>query len=249
MRLRQVSRSLGSKLVSTLGKEDLDEGGRRLGILRDGILVFGSEDETAILMDYCIYNVYRDGRNAVQRYLETSPPQPGSDESTVLKAMRQAYYTFVQVTAVERGVGVTVHDAFRDEVHFLADVGLSNTVPKNIVFAGRVLPFEGFLTTGGASLPIAGASGERVADILERWIERTTRLSRLTPDQEAELAAMVIRTCLETGVSSHIEYSAPGQIPSRSRRPDSGPVRVRANRNDPCPCGSGRKYKSCCGKR
>ncbi|MFI5456599.1 MAG: SEC-C metal-binding domain-containing protein [Isosphaerales bacterium] len=24
---------------------------------------------------------------------------------------------------------------------------------------------------------------------------------------------------------------------------------MRANRNDPCPCGSGRKYKSCCRNR
>ncbi len=163
--------------------------------------------------------------------------------------MRQAYYTLMQVIAVERGVGVTVRDAFRDEDHFLVDIGFSKTAPKNMLVAGRVLPYDGFLTTGGASLPITAASGNRVADILERWGKRTNDLSRLTPEQEADLAASVIRACLETGASSHIEYTTPGQAPSRNRRLDSESVRVRANRNDPCPCGSGRKYKSCCGKR
>ncbi len=238
-----------NRLVETLGKETLEEGGRRLGLFKKGIMVFGSEDESAVLMDFCIYNVYRDGRNAVQRYLETSPPRAGSDEATILSAMRNAYYTILQVTAVERGVGVTVLDTLRGDVHFLADVGFGNTAQKDMLVAGRVLRFEGFLTTGGASLPITGASGNRVADVLERWGKRTTSLSSLTPDQEADLAASVIRACLETGASSHIEYAAPGEAPSWSLSSDSGPVRVRANRNDPCPCGSGRKYKSCCGKR
>jgi hypothetical protein len=248
-RLRQVGRSLNNKLVTTLSTETIEEGGRRLGLLRKGILVFESEDESSVLMDFCIYNVYTDGRNAVQAYLETSPPRPGSDEFTILNAMQRAYYTIMQVTGVERGVGVTVWDALRDEIQFLADVGFGNTAEKDILFAGRVLPFEGFLTTGGASLPITGASGKRVADVLERWGKVTTNHLRPTPEQEADLAASVIRACLETGASSHIAYSAPGQKRSRSRHADDQPQRLRANRNDPCPCGSGRKYKSCCGKR
>jgi len=26
------------------------------------------------------------------------------------------------------------------------------------------------------------------------------------------------------------------------------PLRVKAGRNEPCPCGSGKKFKKCCGK-
>lgn len=37
-----------------------------------------------------------------------------------------------------------------------------------------------------------------------------------------------------------------------NRGPDSEPIKPRAvdkiGRNDPCPCGSGKKYKKCCGK-
>jgi uncharacterized protein len=32
----------------------------------------------------------------------------------------------------------------------------------------------------------------------------------------------------------------------QSQRPEDRTVPVRVGRNDPCPCGSGRKYKKCC---
>jgi len=146
-------------------------------------------------------------------------------------------------------VGVTVRDMLRSNVDFLADVGFSNTARKGYLLAGHILRFEGFLSTSGASLPVTAAAVKQIHKNLERMFKPATNMTRLTPAQEADLAAMVIRSCLETGASSHIAYAMPGEAPSRSSSSDSGPVRVRANRNDPCPCGSGRKYKSCCGKR
>jgi preprotein translocase subunit SecA len=50
-------------------------------------------------------------------------------------------------------------------------------------------------------------------------------------------------------------FGANGYSDTRQGRPESGegklePIRktVRVGRNDPCPCGSGKKYKHCCGK-
>jgi len=41
--------------------------------------------------------------------------------------------------------------------------------------------------------------------------------------------------------------------PTRSLRPAAAPAvtavpRAKVGRNDPCPCGSGKKYKKCCGQ-
>ena len=40
-------------------------------------------------------------------------------------------------------------------------------------------------------------------------------------------------------------------FPTRSLRPEAAPAiaapRAKVGRNDPCPCGSGKKYKKCCG--
>ncbi len=43
-----------------------------------------------------------------------------------------------------------------------------------------------------------------------------------------------------------VSYSGPGES-NRTRRPQPVKREVRVGRNDPCPCGSGKKYKKCCG--
>jgi len=247
LRLRQAGLRLNHKLVGTLSKEDLHEGARRLGILHGETLVFDSPDETSVLMDYCIYNVYRGGENSAQRYLAESPPRD-SVEMTVLQAMQTAYYSILQVSDVERGVGVAVRDLLRGGTGFLVDVGFGSSAQPGWSAAGRVIPLEDFLISGGAALPINAEAISRIEEELKR-IDPATDFSRLSPGQEADLAAMVIRSCLRSGASAQIRYESPGSTPSRENPASRVSRPVRANRNDPCPCGSGRKYKTCCGKR
>lgn len=153
-RIQQVGLRLNQKLVKTLSRETLDEGGRRLGMLRNGSIVLETEDEIAVLMDYCIYNCYSGGLNAVQRYLAESPPRADSEEMLLLRAYQNAYYSLFRVTGAEQGVGVTVRDAMRENTAFLMDVGMGSTARVGDAFAGRMIPMEDFLKTGGASLPL-----------------------------------------------------------------------------------------------
>jgi len=248
LRLRKLSMSLNHKLVETLDKDVLDEGGRKLGILKKGTLVLGSEDELAVVMDYCIYNVYRGGRNAVQRMLEHSPPSD-ADERALLEAQARARYSIFQVSDVEKGVGVTLVDVLRKDSIFMVDVGFGNSARKGFGLAGRVIPQDGFFMSGGAILPFDGRAAKRIEHDLERWLTGGNDFARLTAAEEADLTTQIIRACLETGASEHIVYATPGEARSPGRWSAENAGRVRANRNDPCPCGSGRKYKSCCGKR
>ena len=44
-----------------------------------------------------------------------------------------------------------------------------------------------------------------------------------------------------------------GRVPQSSAQPGNSSVTVvrsgaKVGRNDPCPCGSGKKYKNCCGR-
>jgi len=250
-RIRQIGLRLNHKLVGTLSKEAMDTAGERLGILRNGVLVFGSEDETAVLMDYAIYNVRIAGQNAVERYLEQSPPPPDSDEMGLLKDMLEACYSLFELVDVEPGVGVTVRDALRNETDFLADIGLSRSGPMGGCLATRVIPLreQGILMSSGAGLPVDRATLARIIKALEQWFETGTDFSLLTPDQESNLAAVVIRTCLEAGMSSRIVYGTHAETSSRTKPAIDPRLIRRANPNDPCPCGSGRKFKSCCGRR
>jgi hypothetical protein len=250
-RIRQLGVRLNHKLMKTLSNEAIQTAGEKLGIRKNGILVFDSEDETSVLMDYAIYNVRIGGQNAVERYLDQSPPTPDSDEMALLNAMLEAYYSLFQIVDAERGVGVTVRDLLRAETHFMADIGFSNSAPTNSVLASRVIPLEehGFIMSGGAGLPTTQPTVARITSNLVSVFGPNADFGRLTPDMESELAAIVIRVCLESGMSSFIEYGFAAEMPRRSK-PSVDPREVRrANRNEPCPCGSGRKFKTCCGRR
>jgi hypothetical protein len=248
-KLREVRFHLSRTLVRTLSREVLDEAGRALGMLRRGTFVFDSEDQTSVLMDYAIYNVRSGGRNAVERYRDESPPRPGSDQSVVLQAMLNAYYSLLEIVDAEPGVGVSVRDILRGKTDFLVDIGFGSTATKGMIMATRVIPHDGFVTTGGAALPVPPEAGPQIKKDLERMFPPDTDYTRLTPSQEADLAALVIRDCLAADASSHVAYAEPSQSspPRNAAAPLS--TRPRANRNDPCPCGSGKKYKTCCGRR
>src|SRR6476620_2676220 len=102
-RMRQVRFRLNNLLVTTIPKKTLEECGRILGFFRKGVLGFESEDETSVLMDYCLYYPGPDGRNLVAKYLERSP-SADPDEMDALREMTHAYYSLFQVIGVERGV-------------------------------------------------------------------------------------------------------------------------------------------------
>jgi hypothetical protein len=52
--LRQVGLELNTRLAKSLSRDALDEGGKKLGILKGKVLTLDTEDEIAVLMDYCL---------------------------------------------------------------------------------------------------------------------------------------------------------------------------------------------------
>lgn len=254
-RLRPVRLRLNNELVERLSRDSLNEGGKKLGILRRGVFVFDNEDESVVLMDYCIYDVYRSGRNAIGQYLEDNPPDPESDEMSCLHAMRSAKYALVVVTGIEPGLGCQIQNLFTDETRLLVDMGFSRTGRPGLLMATRLLDFGAFVTTTGAALPL----GILEDDELEAWKQK---LSTGIHDDREDPAAL-IRGCLKRGASSHVRYE--GQIDSRRRddaedsrpagiSPPQRPARTKRRSNKPpenrrCRCGSGKMFKNCCGKR
>ena len=163
-------------------------------------------------MDYCLFYPGPDGRNLVAKYLEKSPPPADSDDMVALQEMTHAYYSLFQVIGVERGVGVGVRDVLRGETGFIVDVGFGDTAQRHIMLATRIIPMEGFLMTGGAAVPIDGPAATRISKALKQtgYHPGTFDFEQITPRQEAELAAIIIRECRSTGMTSRIAYAEPG---------------------------------------
>ncbi len=73
------------------------------------------------------------------------------------------------------------------------------------------------------------------------------QISEQPPSERGEPKGMVTRHASATGMgfSSAAQQQA-SQPPTAKRKPVK--VEQRVGRNDPCPCGSGKKYKKCCGR-
>ena len=212
-------------------------------------LVLDTEDEIAVLMDYCLHDVRRHGVNAVEEYIGKFPSAPESDESILLQALRLSRHSLFAVEATEPGVGVHVRDLLRDEPLFLVDVGFSQSASVGMVLATRVTAPEGICMTTGAALPVGVLSPTKRAQFLDalRTTDKGMDFGKLSPDVKGELAATTIRTCLQKGAAKKIAYLEPDEAnrPGRHAPQSLPPVRP-IGRNDSCPCGSGKKFKRCC---
>jgi hypothetical protein len=235
-------------LPNYLSKQAMQTSGERLGIMQQGTLVFETEDEVGVLIDYCLYDYWEQGANTILRHITDCPPDPVTDESAALKAMSHSFHTLVQVTKVLPGVGVRVADLFAGRREYLLiDMGFSRTAAEGLVLAARLLPLEDFVMTSGAALLVDADTLREICDSVlpEYGTEEHGQCTLLDGRYKAaELTAAIIRLCLRSLSAGEVAYQdireEPNIIPFDRQ--------ARVGRNGPCPCGSGRKYKHCCGR-
>jgi preprotein translocase subunit SecA len=85
-------------------------------------------------------------------------------------------------------------------------------------------------------------------EVLHNLFRSTSNLQAF----EQFLAGLPQHLLHQEGGSEESIASGIGSEPKPAAMPVAAPIRrsdAKVNRNDPCPCGSGRKYKSCCGRK
>lgn len=243
--LRSNSRPLMDSIARTIDRETINAIGQRLGMIQGGTFVFDREDETAVLMDACIFDHYLDGQNLAQRYLRQHPPAAGSDQQLILEALQKARHSLYAIKQVEQGAGVTVEDLLRGGEEFVFDIGFGQTAQPGLVLAARLYsPVAEITMSTGAGLPVGETVARRLAQKLESYIDpETGRVDLSDPDRAARAALLITRTCRRAGASASIRYGEADRENSTTIRS----IDAKVGRNNPCPCGSGKKYKKCCG--
>ncbi len=136
---------------------------------------------------------------------------------------------------------------------------------------------EDFCMTSGAALPVSPDDVMDVAEIMVGLgAECPADFARLGREDRDRLTTRILRTLVRSGVTDFMTYAEPGTrepedppllrlLPPETelnldadqaafsgngrslRAPSRIEVPPRVGRNDPCPCGSGRKFKKCCG--
>jgi hypothetical protein len=201
--LRATNVELNHKIIKTIPPPAYDEIGEAIGMLRDGILVFDSEDMTGVLMDCLLYDWFENGKSVVQRYAETHPPEAGTDEGVVLDAALHAKYRVLVPDSAIPGAGLYCRDILNGGELFLMDIALSHSLGDDeAALATRTLPLGEYWMTGGAGLPI-----DSNADFTGA-LRRVSAGGR-TIESPSAMTLAIVRACLEAGAAEHVAYKTP----------------------------------------
>src|ERR1039458_2819822 len=172
-----------------------------------------STDMTSVMMDCCLYDWFENGKNLVQRYAETHPAKPGTDESYLLQACLQAKYRILVAHSAVPGAGFHCQDVLNGGELFLMDLALSQSVPSvDVALATRTIPLGEYWMTGGAGLPVS--SKKSILDALRRVDSEH--------DQPLEgpggVALSIARACLAAGAADYVTYESPEANSRKPRR-------------------------------
>jgi hypothetical protein len=200
-RFRGMSTELNSRIVKTIPKRAYDEVGDAIGVRRDGVLVFDSEDMPGVLMDCCLHDWFENGENLVQRYAEAHPAKPGTDESFLLSAYTQAKYRVLLTEYSVPDAGVDCRDVLNNEDLFLMDLALSRSLgsgaaARGMALATRTLPLGDYSMTTGAFLPIQSREA----------FKNMSRAEGGLLEGPGGIALSIVRACLAAGAADWVGY-------------------------------------------
>ena len=98
--------------------------------------------------------------------------------------------------------------------------------------------------TGGVKEALAVSPREaRLSEQAQRDVEQLRRLDRNRVPATGGDPQAVAEPPEVQWILPRSQRAAPAEPPARPGR-----AAAKVGRNDPCPCGSGKKYKKCCGK-
>jgi hypothetical protein len=209
--LRALSTELCHKILDTIPRQAFADVGDAIGILRNGVLVFDSEDMSGVMADCCLYDWFENGKNLVQQYVETHPAKPGTDESHLLNAYTQAKYRVLLMQSAVPDAGVNCRDVLDGEELFVMDLGLSRSLGGGeAALATRTIPLGEYWMTGGAGLPITSRKA------IQHAFSRADSGKHKLLEGPGGLALLIVRALLADGVADHVAYETVG---TQSRKP------------------------------
>ncbi|MFO8015340.1 MAG: preprotein translocase subunit SecA [Phycisphaerae bacterium] len=178
---------------------------------------------------------------------EAVPAEPRDAVAAMLAARARAERR-TRMTELERYILLQVHDtSWKDHLlvmdHLKSSVGLRSFAQKNPLIEYKKEGLESFER-------MLESAREKFTDLFfkARWV-RQDALARIWAGQESRHA--VAESAYEAQRQAALRMSQQSQMADEGREAVKTIVRdqPKVGRNDPCPCGSGKKYKKCCGRR
>lgn len=237
--LRAVLTRVSNEILADVVKDKAITSAEQLGLMQGKVMVVGEESEMAVVLDHALYADPRHRARYLNAYLAA---QKSLDDDTelVIDAMRDAVFSVLRVEERIAQMGVQVYDLLHNTTYLLLDQSLSRYATPDMILAAHVVAPEGIHMTTGAPLPIADrTTGQCLVEVLKTLPEGQTFDAQ---NRDGKLTTRILRSLLASGAGEQIAY---GEPEAHQLAPTPGP---KLPRNAPCPCGSGKKYKQCCGR-
>ena len=208
-RIRPLGVQLSQQLLRHIDNSTMQKVGKELGLFKRGTFIFGSEEETNVLADFCI--LFADGPHApITRLQRSESFTPDSDEMQILEAMQRAVYSVFVFDEIDGKGIIKAHDYLTGNTIVLVDRGLSATAMPDFALATNLIPIPGTnaFMTGGAALPlhIKDEGGKQeVSAIIARFHSFAEEEGGLSRKRQRLLAKQLIRTLLRHNAMEHME--------------------------------------------
>jgi hypothetical protein len=234
-----------------LEPDDLIQIGRRMGVVQEHqgrpTFFFEGEVEADLLMDLALH-ICRDaqGRTAFIRQLEKLGASASADDRLVLTAHDRSHWGLFQVSRFLPGIGAELLSVEDRSSLTLHDLNLGSMPSETIVvLLSRLVTADGISMTTGVPFMLDRrfAAAAKQGDL--QWIgdSHTPWPGAGTPERDQ----LAIRVFSLAARLQAVEETDEGVSISTKDRPfERGGAKI--GRNHPCPCGSGRKFKVCCGR-
>jgi hypothetical protein len=207
---RHVARGMNLTLIKQLPKVAVPECGKKLGIVKAGTLVLSNDDEIAVVYDYCLHHYRRGNKTVIERYLEQTPPEPDSDEMTLLEAMSASRVSAFRITEITPRAGAVLQDlGYGDRIE-LTDLALAETGIVGTVVVGRIVSLPGLQMSSGTLIPMPESAYEQsVVPLIEKFIPNSGEGARprLSAAQNAAFTALLVRIALHAGGEDNVFYT------------------------------------------
>ena len=244
--LRAVCRELNEEILATTDKDAARRAAEMLGMVQGGTIVTDLDIAATLVPEFVTHGLFSGGENAVQRF-RRSHPQADPERQMLLDAKAQATFTMLGVVETYPAEhALLVEDLFQDNQRLLlADESLSANVSVGGVLCLRMFQVDKFWMSTGLGLSLG--TNTKNPDVLKYIATSDLKNMRADPHQQefihGSLAATIIKTLLPRfSKLSGGDDDVPEEINDTSLQSE------RIERNAPCPCGSGKKYKKCCGR-
>ncbi|HOX38902.1 MAG TPA: SEC-C metal-binding domain-containing protein [Candidatus Brocadiia bacterium] len=251
LQLRRIGNELNSRLIKLISKSEMKAAADRLGILSRGVIVFGTENQADVLFDHAIFDWRDDDSNVIDAYMAENPPISGSDEEAWLNAAKNAYFSVFKITDAVRGLGILLDDLICKGRYAVTDVNLSNCDVIGETMLMRLFIHDDFAMSSGTALPLDVNMLKDIISLLKKHVPESKKLSDMGKAQRGKMNGAIIKACLRRGATDYVHYADPGDVVEDyddEFYDDEYSTAPKIGRNDPCPCGSGKKYKKCCGR-